>query len=110
MACGTFLVYWTHCEWIIVLQALFSKGYTEAAAIQLNAGMTEGLEPNATIYEYIIRTCCENGQKEEARGVLDGMNVRTEMNVLAILKMPMEIHLEYGNLAVLKFESIKCLR
>lgn len=60
------------------MQALFSKGYTEAATSQLNAGMNEGLEPNASIYEYIIRTCCENGRKEEARGVLDGMNVRTE--------------------------------
>lgn len=66
-------------EVVHIMQALFSKGYTEAATSQLNAGMNEGLEPNATIYEYIIRTCCENGRKEEARGVLDGMNVRTDL-------------------------------
>lgn len=61
------------------LQALFAKGFTEAAQVQLNAGLDRAWVPNATIFEYLIRTLCESGKQEEARMVVNSMNVRMSL-------------------------------
>ena len=58
------------------LQALFSKGYYEAAQKQLKAGLDEGWTPNASIFEYLIQMLCESGNKDEAHRVLNSLSVR----------------------------------
>ena len=67
------------------MQALFSRGDSEAALELLAAGLHEEMEesarytwvPNATIFEYLIRHLCDSGENEKARLTLNTMNVRT---------------------------------
>lgn len=71
------------------VQALFSRGDSEAALQLLAAGLHEEMEesaryswvPNATIFEYLIRHLCDNGEKEKARLTLNTMNVRTTASI-----------------------------
>lgn len=59
--------------WLALTKGLFRKGLTDQAFQHLQKGLQEGWNPDASLYEHVLRAFCATGNVEQAQRVLASM-------------------------------------